>query len=104
MLHVLDPEDDLSSYRANLAGLFCGALGQEATYAQAMEVLCSWLERVEQNSRYERQMLAVLQDITSRCDPENRTLERIKIYLGRWADRPRGPLEVAQRALAHLEL
>jgi len=102
MLYLVDPQDTTSSYRTCLADLFCRALRLRITYHQAIEALHNWLERVNQDTRYEKQMLTVLQDIASSCGAKGHILKRIKIYLNRWANHPHRPLSVAQRALAHL--
>jgi len=104
MLYLVDPQNATSSYRMCLADLFCRALRLEVTYKQTVDALYNWLVRVDRDSRYEPQMLAVLQDIVSHCGAQSHVRERLQVYLRRWATHSHHPLSVAQRALAHLEL
>lgn len=102
LLTLVEPRGEPTPYRRCLTDMFEQLLRDPATQPTALDLLRNWLERVERNPAYERQMRALLSDLIARGGgPENirRPLAR---HLGLWSPRSRFALREPRPELEHL--
>lgn len=104
MLVLVSDSPSPSPYRATLAELFRRALNWRPTHAQALTIMESWLCRVDHDTRLEGSVVALLREIISGKEADDRDRGRMAAYLRRWATHPHHPIQTAGRARQQLKL
>jgi hypothetical protein len=104
LLALVDLDSPESHYRTALADLMYRALRAEPD--EILDILRLWLERVDQDQRYESQLLAVFHDIVARegHGRQGRIWNRLMLRLRDWATHKRAPSRTALRVYNRLRI
>jgi len=104
MLYIVGTQPD-SAYRRTLAEMWHQALSRADQRPLAISALRRWTECAEKDTEWlEKTLLALLKELLRLPDRGNRIQGILKVYLRRWSNHPRYPLEVASRLVSKLGL
>jgi hypothetical protein len=103
LLALVDSQEGQSPYRQCLAEMFERMLCDPAAQPTALDMLRSWVERVERDTSYEAQMRALLEDILAREGVQGELRRLLAIHLGLWSPRSRYPLHEPHPDVSHLQ-
>lgn len=102
LLTLIEPEGPPTPYRQCLADMFDRMLRYPSAQPTALDLLQSWLERVERNPGYEPQMRLLLSDLLARGGGEGEARRLLARHLGLWAPGSRFELRERRPDLTHM--
>jgi len=103
MLYIVGTQPD-SAYRRVLAALLRRALGHPRLDTLAAAALEFWVTYADKDDWLETALTVLLAELLAISGISERERGRLRMYLTRWANRPKSPLRVAGRLLTALHL